>query len=396
MSNHYRKLFLEPGTRSFTAAGLLARMPLSMVGIGIITMISATQGSYSLAGALTGTYAVSAALSAPQIARLVDRHGQRRIIPATALFSATALSALLLVSASDGPIWLMFATSALAGITPSAPALVRARWTQLYRGTPQLHTAYSWETVLDEASFILGPPLSIGLSVALFPQAGPLVAGAFLLLGIFWLATQRRTEPPPKLASSSGTSPSALKHPTVAMITGIMVALGTIIGTVDVVSVAFAEHRGTPAAASIVLVAYAVGSCVSGFTFGMISLKRSTRQLLSMGLLATAVTVLPLMWVSTITMLAITVFVSGVFFAPTMILAARLIEETVAEKTLTESLTWSTAGLGFGTAVGPAVTGPIIDLYGSSSGFWVTTVVAALLSLFAFLLRTAHRIRPGL
>lgn len=43
-----------------------------------------------------------------------------------------------------------------------------------------------------------------------------------------------------------------------------LIALGTIVGTVDVISVAFAEQQGQPAAASIVLSVYAFGSCPPG------------------------------------------------------------------------------------------------------------------------------------
>ncbi|XOT98069.1 MFS transporter, partial [Alcaligenes pakistanensis] len=41
----------------------------------------------------------------------------------------------------------------------------------------------------------------------------------------------------------------------------LMVAMGVIVGTVDIVSVAFAEQMGQPGAASVVLSAYALGSC---------------------------------------------------------------------------------------------------------------------------------------
>ncbi|MCD3038699.1 MFS transporter, partial [Salmonella enterica subsp. enterica serovar Enteritidis] len=75
-------------------------------------------------------------------------------------------------------------------------AMVRARWTHLYRGQPQLQTAYSLETVLDEASFIAGPPLAVGLSVALWPQTGLLAAAALLLLGTLALTLQTGSEPP--------------------------------------------------------------------------------------------------------------------------------------------------------------------------------------------------------
>ena len=63
MVGPYRELFRSPGGKALTTAGLLARMPLSMVGIGLITMVSQTRGSLGLAGGLGATYAVATAVS---------------------------------------------------------------------------------------------------------------------------------------------------------------------------------------------------------------------------------------------------------------------------------------------------------------------------------------------
>lgn len=52
MATAYRTLFQAPGSKAFTLAGLLARLPLPMTGIGIITLLSQAYGSYALAGQL--------------------------------------------------------------------------------------------------------------------------------------------------------------------------------------------------------------------------------------------------------------------------------------------------------------------------------------------------------
>ncbi|MEG0558331.1 MAG: MFS transporter, partial [Comamonas sp.] len=52
MFHAYRSLFSAPGTTSFVLAGMLARLPLSMTGIGLITMLSQQRGAYTLAGAV--------------------------------------------------------------------------------------------------------------------------------------------------------------------------------------------------------------------------------------------------------------------------------------------------------------------------------------------------------
>lgn len=233
--------------------------------------------------------------------------------------------------------------------------------------------------MLDDLSFVLGPPLSIGLSVGLFPEAGPLVGGVLLIIGTFWLISQRSTEPKPGRQDVSTGPLSVLRIRAVWGIVVVLVTMGAILGTIDVASVAFAERQGIPAAASIVLAVYALGSAISGIIFGTLTPKTSTRALLRIGILGTAVTTLPLIWVGSVASLSVTVFIAGAFFAPTMILATKLIEESVPGPALTEALTWSTAGLAFGVAIGPAVAGPLIDAFGASGGFRVSLVAAAIL-----------------
>ncbi|GAA2105013.1 hypothetical protein [Actinomadura alba] len=53
MGNPYRELFIVPGARIFVAAAFVGRMSMSMVGIGIVLLVSAVTGSYGTAGAVS-------------------------------------------------------------------------------------------------------------------------------------------------------------------------------------------------------------------------------------------------------------------------------------------------------------------------------------------------------
>ncbi|MBL5923857.1 MFS transporter [Lelliottia amnigena] len=386
MANLYRDLFSVPGTGSFAVGGLLARIPLPMAGIGIITLFSQHYGGYALAGALSATFVLTYALISPQISRYVDRHGQHRVLPDATAISITGFFILIAGSHWDIASEPLFIGALLAGFMPSMSAMVRARWTALYRGQPRLQTAYSLETVLDELTFIVGPPLSIGLSIALFPQAGLLLAALLLLLGVFALVIQRGTEPPIMTLSSRniGTG-SIIRMASVRLLALLMVAMGMIVGTVDIVSVAFAGELGHPAAASLVLSAYAVGSCLSGLLYGALKLKTSLTRLLLLGGLATAATTVPLILVTHLTALASAVLVAGLFFAPTMIVAMSLIERQVSENQLTEGMTWLLAGLNVGVALGAAIAGQVVDSSGSRVGFYVALCAGVLVLLMAFL-----------
>lgn len=361
MSNPYRELFAAPGAKAFALAGLLARLALPMTGIGIITMLALLRGSYALAGAVSATFVLAYALLSPQISRRVDRRGQARVLPAAAAISALGLLLLCASAWWQAPDWTLFAGALLAGAMPSMSAMVRARWTAIYRGQPRLQTAYALETVLDEVTFIAGPPLSVGLCVALAPAAGPLTAALLLLLGVAALVLQRATEPPVETPAAGRAGASVLRLADVRLLALLMVAMGVIVGTVDIVSVAFAARAGQPAAASWVLSAYAAGSALAGLLFGAASLPTPLHRLLLLGGLATAATTLPLLWVASIPALAGAVLLAGLFFAPTMIVAMSLVERLLPAQQLTEGVTWLLAGLNVGIALGAAASGQLVD-----------------------------------
>src|SRR5690606_37330182 len=78
--NPYRDVLSLPGAWRFSAAALVARLPMSMVGIGTILMIQGIYGQYALAGRVAAALVVAQAIVSPQIARLVDRTGQRAVM----------------------------------------------------------------------------------------------------------------------------------------------------------------------------------------------------------------------------------------------------------------------------------------------------------------------------
>ncbi|OEJ61295.1 MFS transporter [Streptomyces agglomeratus] len=399
MPSPYRAIFAAPGTKAFSVAGFFGRIPISMMGIGIVTMISQITGRYGLAGALSATLAMSAAVMGPQISRYVDRYGQRRVLRPATVVAAAAVAGLLICAQQGAPDWTLFVFSAGAGCVPSVGSMVRARWAEIYRGSPrELHTAYSWESIADEVCFIFGPIISIGLSTSWFPEAGPLLAVVFLVVGVFWLTAQRGTEPVPH-PRDEHTGGSALASRGLQVLVATFVAVGAIFGSIDVVTVAFAEEQGHKAAASLVLAVYALGSCLAGAVFGLLHLKgrASTRWLL--GVCAMAVSMIPLLLAGNLPLLAVALFVAGLSIAPTMVTTMALIEQHVPCTKLTEGMTWTGTGLAVGVALGSSAAGWVVDAAGADAGYAVPVAAGVLAALVAFLgyrrLRTPAPTRGG-
>ncbi|WP_436739322.1 MFS transporter [Streptomyces sp. BBFR102] len=385
MPSPYRAIFSAPGSRGFSAAGFVGRLPLSMMGIGIVTMISQLTGRYGLAGALSAMVALSAALIGPQISRLVDLHGQRRVLRPATLVALAAVAGLLLSAQFSLPDWALFVFAAGIGAVPSIGSMVRARWAALYRDQPrQLHTAYSFESVVDEACFIFGPIVSIGLSTTWFPEAGPLLAAVFLAAGVFSLTAQRASEPVPHPREHHAKG-SALRSAGLQVLVGTFVATGAIFGAVDVVTVAFAEEQGHKGAASLVLATYAAGSCLAGVVFGLMHFGGSPARRWLLGVVAMGVSMIPLQLAGNLPFLAAALFVAGLCIAPTMITTMALVEQHVPRAKLTEGMTWVSTGLAVGVALGSSVSGWVIDAAGAKAGYWVPAAAGAAAVLVGFL-----------
>ncbi|MEU7577090.1 MFS transporter [Streptomyces sp. NPDC041068] len=374
MPNPYREIFAAPGAKAFSSAGLVARLPLPLTHMGILTMLSETTGEYALSGLVAGTFTFSMALLGPQVSRAVDRHGQSRVLPIATGISVLALAALLLCATTEAPTWTLFLFALLSGLMPSMGAMVRARWTELHRGSPRLNTAYSLESVVDELTYVISPALAVVLSTALFPQAAPLAAGVLLVVGVALFVPQRRTEPPvpPRAEQSApGGSSSVIWSPPVLLLALTLLFGGAIPGMVDTMGLAFAERQGDKALSGIVFAAYAIGSGIAGLLFGARSPNVPLPRLLLIGVTGTALTTLPFLWVDSIAAMAAVVFAAGVFFAPTMVVIMGIVERTTPEHRLTEAMTWMIAGLQSGVAIGAAATGVVHDNWGSTAGFSV-------------------------
>ncbi|MFJ9790364.1 MFS transporter [Streptomyces globosus] len=384
MPSPYRAIFDAPGTKAFSVAGFIGRMPLSMVGLGILTMVSELTGRYTLAGALTATLALSAAVVGPQVSRLVDQYGQRRVLRPATLIAGAAVSGLLVAASQGWPDWTLFLFAVVAGCVPSVGSMVRARWTAIHRDTPHLHTAYSFESVVDEVCFIFGPPLATMLSASWFPEAGPLVALVCLVVGVWWLTALRGTEPEPHPRDTQADRSSALRSPGLQVLAGTFVATGAIFGSIDVATLAFAEERGSKSVSGLVLAVWALGSCLAGIAFGLIRFKGKAEHRWILGICAMAVSMIPLLLAGNLPILAVALFVSGLAIAPTMITTMALIEAHVPRAKLTEGMTWISTGLAVGVALGSSVAGWVVDAAGARSGYVVSISAGAAAAAVGF------------
>ena len=375
----YARILRHPGAARFSAAAFVARLPISMVGLGIVLLISAVEGRYAVAGAVAAAYTLAAAFLNPLGSRLVDRWGQSRIVTVLVTVNVTMLLLLAYAATSSWPTIALIAFAALGGATqPATGALVRARWAAALGSHPSLRTAFAFESVLDEFIFIIGPPLATFIAVAIDSAAPLILCAALVGGGSLLLLVQRSSEPPPtpRAAASGG---SLLRMAGVPVVVTAFIAIGSVFGSVDVVTVAAADAEGRRAAAGIVLAVYALGSMASALVLGSRSQAREDASLprhLLIAAAALAVVTVPLVFVSGLVAIGAMVLLAGLTVSPVLITGFALVERLVAPARLTEGLTWATSGIGLGVALSAALSGWLVDHFGLRAGFLVTAVSA--------------------
>lgn len=371
MLGPYAVALRTPGARAFSAAGLVARLPMSMFGLAIVFAVEASTGAYGQAGLASGAALLGQAAASPVQARLADRWGQRRMLVPVLGAHATAMG-VLAAALGRVPLWAVVALAAAAGATlPQFGALVRARWARLGTDTPILHTAYALESVLDEVVFVVGPPVVTLLATGFHPLSGLALCVVLTLLGGTLFAAQRATDPGPRTPESADTPTAPFPVVLISWLAVVFAFMGGIFGSVEVTTVAFAEELGTPGAAGLILAVFAFGSMLAGVIAGAIRWSSTARRRFVVGQAVLAVAVLPLPFVDTAVLMAVAGFVAGFAISPTLIAGFSLIEAEVPAARLTEGLAWASTALSAGVALGAAAAGPIIDDVSASAAYGV-------------------------
>jgi hypothetical protein len=386
----YARLFAAPGALAFTVPNVVARLPMGMFGVSAVIMITAHHDSYALAGSVVAAGLLASAVAGPLVARLVDRHGQARVVvPAAAVCAAGHLSlvACLLLGA---PVWAYYGCALLTAAQPNTGGLSRARWAHLYGQDSQEHTAArhaanSFEQAVDELCFLGGPVLATLLCTRLFPEAGTLTATALLLGGMVAFAARRGTEPPPRPPAPGTARPGRISG-----LGALLVAFGctgVVFGAMEVVTIAFADERGQRAWAGLVLSAQAAGSAAAGLAFGLVRFTGSVRARFTACVAAMAVLMavpLAASRAGELAWLAPALLVAGMATAPTMVTGMTLVQRLAPVGRLNEGMTLAVTALLGGVALGSAAGGWAVDtLDAAATGYWLPAGAAALAAAVA-------------
>ena len=353
-------------------------MPIAMDSLAIIFIVVAATDSYALAGALTAVGSIVVGAAEVFWSRQADRRGQAKILLLAVPTRVVSFLIFVILVSKGAPIWTWFVSLIIAESTAiSAGGMVRRRWLHILKNDPDnsdghlVNTAYSWEAMVDEIVFILGPVVATSFAVNIAPSAGILAGLVFLAIGLPSLAAMKSTEPPAEPASKQDPHPAVLRNRIVQSIVIPCALLGGFFGAIGITVVGFAEERNHPESTGWLLAIWAVGSAVAALVNGVIKFKSAHAARFLIYLVALTLATVPLLFVNSIPLLALALFVNGLFIAPLIVNAYGTVENAVPAGQITEALTWVIAGMPLGSAAASALAGIVIDNSRAQMAFWV-------------------------
>ena len=391
----YRTLLRTPGAAAFFLTATAGRVGIAMTSLGIIWLVHGRTGSYAVAGLVVGGFAVAEALAGPQLARLIDRFGQTRVLPPTLLAHTTAVVSLLALVENGSPHWLMTAAGALVGATiPQLGALSAARWSALLRDdrAAGLPTAFALEALSNGLCYLAGPALVTAVGASSSPAHGMVLATTLVVGGGGAFATQRRTAPATADAAERTRSGRSLLRPEFSAQVGVNLTLGLYFGAMQVSVTAFAvEHGAADTAAPL----YAVSNCASllaGWLYGVRRWRAAPHLQLALAAAGLALSCPPLLVADTLPGLGLTLAATGLAIPPILVLSSVLTEAAVHRAALTQAFTWLNSASAAGSAAAAAISGRAVDAAGAHGGF---TIAAAATSAMAVLAAANARAERG-
>lgn len=425
----YLRLFRLPGAKAFCISGAIARLPISMMSLGIVLALNHLYDNWTIAGTMSAVYILAVSAVTPFYARLFDRLGQRRVgFPVLALQVASML-VFAFAAMAHVPIAVLFVLAVLMGLCQfSIGALVRTRWAYALRGNPDaslLNTAYALEAAVDEIVFILGPILAAFLATSVSPVSQLFVPTFAAGIGGAVFFSLRNTAPPvievvevkpapsddadvlraasrgPETGSDTAVTldsgglrtprrrnRSVLTYPGIGPLLAVFVVFNISFNAFDVSMTADYKALGIEKFLGLQLAMFALGSCIGAIIFGTRKLKGSNwSHMVGFLCLLTCGYVMFRLSMDHLIVLGVLEVLAGLCVSPLFATGNLIVKDIVPEGSLTEGLSWVTTAGTVGTSLGSTIAGVVVDHAGPHAGLmipWIATACAIPIALLGW------------
>lgn len=373
----YAQLWADRSVRTLFIAAFFARIPMMAAPLVFtLYVVDDLDGTYTQAGVVAAATTLGAAIGSPWRGRLIDRLGMRRAI----LPSIIAVGVLYPLATLSTYAWLIPISLLMGLFLIPVFSIVRLSLSVMVEER-QRRTAFSADSMIAEASFIIGP----AAGVLLVTQAGAdaalwAVGGCEVLAGLIFL----QLNPPTRSALTEGdpepdeavVKPPFLSVPVVFLFLISAGTMATLMGT-DLGIVAQLRELDQVGAIGFTYGLWGLSSLLGGLVYG--SLNRSIRP--TYLLLALGLTTIPVGLGGEVWSLSLWVIPTGFLCAPTMTAAAEWIAKLVPEERRGEAMGWQGTAFTIGGAASSPVVGAAIDEVGAWGGFVIGGLIATVIAL---------------
>jgi len=366
----YRALFASPHVGATLGASVVGRLPIGIAGLSILLFVQARSNSFVAAGTASALYVLGLGLVAPFLGRLIDRLGPRLVLTTCGFLYPAALIALALLVLNSAHAVLVGAAALFAGATlPPVTPCMRALYTRLVLDPALLHTAYSVDSAVVEAVFILGPALVAACVAAGRPEAAVFLAAISAAIGSQTFARAHAVKGWSGTISRGHQSWfGVLTLPMLLVVFGVTLLYSVAFGLFEVAVTAHAAEKGSSATAGIALALASVGSGAAALIYGARRWSAPLARQFVLALSAMAAGIAVLIPIDNLALYAGACIISGIPMATVISTQSSLIAHYAPRDRLGESFTWGSTCLLTGISGGIALGGVLAEAF---SAHWL-------------------------
>ncbi|WP_210507033.1 MFS transporter [Naasia sp. SYSU D00057] len=266
------RLFAGLARWDYYPIAFLGRLPFAMTTVGVLALVVGVRGSVAEAGLASAAAGVATAVSGPLLGREADRRGQRGVLLACSAVTVVALVLLLALVYSSAPVGAVaLAALLLGGAVPQVGPFSRSRMARYASIVPggesrrAMSLVMSYESIADEASFVLGPVL-VGVLATLGGAWAPFAVAA-VLAAIFPVAFALHPSGAfePHAAMPGAAPRGSVLSVRVLLLVPAMALVGGVFGATLTGLTGFLGDRGAESQTGTVYGAMSVGSILVAF-----------------------------------------------------------------------------------------------------------------------------------
>lgn len=365
---------------------------LGQAALGLVLLLALHHrtGSFASAGAAIAAETVGFSLSALAQGRLIDQRGTRVILPITALY-ALAIAAMILALSADAPGGVLIALAGAVGasIPATGPAL-RAIWSSLLEDPDERSTAFAYQSLAQDAGYLLGPAAFGAVAVTVSPQVA--LACCWVLVAAGSLAAATVVAQPQSPAPPGAQTRSLLR--TLAPIAAVMAVLGIALNAIDVSTAAFATEHHHPQLAGVLLACFSFGSIAGALAYGARSWRSALHTRLlgctaALGILALGPVAAPSIAVG-----APAFVLAGLPIATALTTAFLLAAQSAPPDRQTEGYALLSLTVNAGAALGGVLAGQVVAHASARAGFLIVVAASLLATTLLAATTASSRLRP--